>query len=391
MSTITNLKPSISYPWITAEIVWDGEHIFEPNFNCGILSVALYAIDKVKESQKQNILNMIINIFEEVRLNNDKIIFITDENVWNLDILKSILREIFWEWNYSIVWTKMLNWNKNPLTWDAIRASEFVSKSDLVNSVRENPDAVVLSSIAYSDPRVREVLGQLSWYENTKAYQTLRLLDLNADRKNHIEVAWNEIWNLWVIEEPWRVFDFLTNWISQIVVKTVDGSAWWNAVNILLNESQVQVFVEKANWPHIVNRFIRPQLLVSQEWSFPFHIRPFFSSEWKYLWSALKISGKPADFWIVWAWRNAIQRLSEWTNTSSWLSKTFIFDKNWNVIIWFISKNSWALWQKESEEYLSWFELKWERVTSEIINNLALQSEYIIRSIQGKTNLLLWL
>jgi hypothetical protein len=61
------------------------------------------------------------------------------------------------------------------------------------------------------------------------------------------------------------------------------------------------------------------------------------------------------------------------------------------VIIWFISKNSWALWQKESEEYLSWFELKWERVTSEIINNLALQSEYIIRSIQGKTNLLLWL
>lgn len=247
MNAITTSKPAISYPWITAEVVWDGEHIFEPNFNCGILSVALYALDKIPESQKQDVLKMIINIFEEVRLHNEKIIFITDENVWNLDILKTILREIFWEWNYFIVWTKMLNWNKNPLTWDAIRASEFVSETDLVNSVRENPDAIVLSSIAYSDPRVRKVLRELSWFENTKAYQTLRLLDLNSDRRNHIEVAWNEIWNLWVIEEPSQVFDFLKNWVSKIVVKTVDGSAWGNAVNILLNESQVQAFVEKAN------------------------------------------------------------------------------------------------------------------------------------------------
>lgn len=391
MNAFSSLKSAISYPWITAEVVWDWEHIFEPNFNCGILSVALYALDKTPESQKQDILKMIINIFEEVRLHNEKIIFVTDENVWNLDILKSILREIFWEWNYSIVWTKMLNWNKNPLTWDAIRASEFVSESDLVNSVRENPDAIVLSSIAYSDPRVWKVLRELSWYENTKAYQTLRLLDLNSDRRNHIEIAWNEIWNLWVIEEPWRVFDFLTNWVSQIVVKTVNGSAWGNAVNTLLNESQVQAFAEKANWPHIVNRFIKPQVLVNSEWSFPFHIRPFFSSEWKYLWSALKIAWKSADFWIIWAWRNALQRLWEWTNTSSGLSKSFIFDKNWNVIIWFISKNSWALLQKESEEYLSWFELNWEKVTPETINNLALQWEFIIRDIQERTNFLLWL
>jgi hypothetical protein len=286
----------------------------------------------------------------------------------------------------------MLGWTINPLTKDAIRSSEFVSNDDLINSIKTNPEAVVLSSIPYSDPRISNILDDLSGFESTKAYKSLSLLWLNADRRNHIEIAWERIWNLWVISEPSQIFDFLKGWVSKLVVKAIDWSWGGNAVDVLLNEAQIQSFAENWQWEYIVNKFFDSQLLVSDEWSFTFHIRPFFSADWKYLWSALKISEKPANFNNQKAWRNWFKINKQWFNSSSGLSKTFIFDKNGNVIIWVASKNAEPLTQNQAIEYLAWFRLNQEQVlTPELITELALWAGGIIFEIQSKANSLLLL
>jgi hypothetical protein len=390
-NTIT--KNNISYPWITAEVVWDWKHVFEPNFNCWILWVALSYLDQVEEKDREILYRLAISIFEEVRLTHEKIILIWDEALWNVLYLKSILKWIFWEWNFSIVTTQMTNWKRNSLTWSAIRSSNFTSEENLINEVKKNPDAVVLSTIPYSDPRVWDILETLKWLEDTNAYKSLRLLDLNSSRLNHVEIAWKEIWHLWVINWPWEIFQFVDS-TKKIIVKTIDGSAWGTGINVLLNEAQIAAFNEKADFSwswYIINKYIHPKVLRNGNEEFSFHIRPFFSWTWEYLGSWLKISWKPINLNVTWAWWNAFKKIEEWFNSSSWNSRTFIFDKNWKLVIWFASKNTWYLWSNEALEYLSVFEFEWRKLTEQIINDLALNSFYIIRNIQSKTNTLLWL
>lgn len=379
----------IAYPWITAEVVWNWKNIYEPNFNCWGLSSLLLALKNIQnENHKILIIENIRNMLIDIRNFHDKIILITDANI-DTTTLEKILLELFWKNNFKILTTYMWKWNKNELSWSIIRDSYFSNEDELLESIKELSDWVVISSIPYSDPKITHILEKLWDFSETKSFKSFKLIDLNSDRNNHVKVAWEEIWNLWIIQSPYEINQYLEYIWNWIVVKPTSWSAGWTWVNFLLNESQVEAFSKLNWWSFIVNELIKPKFINDGENNYPFHIRPFFSPSWIYLWCTLKISEISIERKRTWSWKSSFLDTNRSLNTSAWLSKTIIFNNNWDPIIWFIDKNSAPLNQLECSNFLDNLSINGKKISSDEINFLALWSESIIKKVQNETNKLL--
>lgn len=389
----------ITYPWITVELVPKTKKFYEIVWNCGGLSVALSAIED-KNANKETF-EMVLNMFESIKKVNNQIIFITDNFILQKqkDLLNAILKEIFWEENFRIVWIENISKEKNAISWLQINRTWFSDESALVDAIAELPNATVLSSIPKSDPRIDSVNEKIADFRETIAWKTLQLLDLNSKKSNQIEIAWQHIWYLgfaWNKEELENIFE--ENKEKTLVIKDDAWTAWGTSVNFVTKGQRQAILNNKnVNYPVVVYEFLEPTLINDLDWNkYPIQFRPFLNNDGELMWWALKFPSIPLaeKLFLNWDWKTSFEKQNKTLNTSSWLTNTILVGKDWLPIHSFVVWEKWfnSFDKKESENFLSQFKLenseKWLSLAEEVLE-LSKDTIPVLREMQEKTNKLL--
>lgn len=395
-----NKDLKITYPGISVELIPWTKKFYEVVWNCGALSVAISSI--VDKSIDPETFKMVLNIFESVKKVNNQIIFVSDNQILTKqkDILIPILREIFWEENFRLVWIENISKEKNAISWLQINRTGFSDEQELVKAIAEMPNAIVLSSIPKSDPRIDSINEKILDFRNTIAGKSLQLLNLNSKKSNQIEIAWENIWYIDIAETKEELAEiFEKNKDKILVIKDDEGTAWWTSVNFVANKEQREAILKNSNinFPIVIYEFLKPTFIINEEWEkFPIQFRPFLNNDMEIMWWSIKFSSIPTkkDLFWTWAWRWTFEEQNKTLNTSSWLTNSIFVDSNWNPL------NSYAIinWKMnpldkvQTEEFLSQFKLensqKWLSLWEEVLelSEIALPE---LRKMQEKTNKLL--
>lgn len=390
----------ITYPWITVELIPWTKKFYEVVWNCWGLSVAISAIEN-KNANKET-LEMVLNIFESVRKVNNQIIFVTDNSIFQKqkDFLNGILKEIFWDWNFRIVWIENISREKNAISWLQINRTWFSDDNEVIKAIAELPNATVLSSIPKSDPRINHINEKINGFKNTIAWKTLQLLDLNSKKSNQIDIAWEHIWYLWFaknVEELESIFN--KNEDKILVIKDDAWTAWGTSVNFISNKEQRKSILENKNinYPVVIYEFLEPTLISDLEWrKYPIQFRPYLNNDGRIMGWTLKFPNIPLwdSLFSNWWWKWSFEKQNKTLNTSSWLTNTIFIWADWNPIHSYIVWEKWfnSLAKKETEEFLSNFKLvktqKWLSLWEEVLEISQIITP-ILREMQEKTNNLL--
>lgn len=395
-------KLLLTYPWISVELVPWKNNFYEIVWNCGGLWVLVSSLSN--EKTKVEATKTITKIFESLRETNDKIIFVTDQNIinYNQEIFSIILENIFWKWNFAIVWIWKTSTEKNPVSWLQINRSGFTDEDFLVKTIEVLPDATVLSSIPFSDPRVCSVNKKLKEknINGTVAAKTLQLLDLNSKKSNQLKINWVSIMTnfLAIAKNPEELEDiFNKNSEKRLVLKDDNWAAWWTSVNFAGTKEQqnaILKLLKEESFPQVVFEFIEPTVAVAKNWDkHPLQFRPFLNHKWEFMWWALKLPSEKLNenLFQNGAWKWTFDRQNKSLNSSSWKTHSLFLNEKWELIIWFISWNWYNILNaKETKEFLENFVLPSGKVLSgENILEISEPTFWEVRRIQSETNRIL--
>lgn len=386
----------ITYPWITVELIPGTKKFYEVVWNCGWLSVA---INSLEENKNPEMLNMVLKIFESVKEVNDQIILISDNDILNKqrNILTAILKEIFWEWNFRLIWIEENEKEYNSISWLQMNRTWFVNNLEVVKAIAELPNATVLSSIPKSDPRINEINKEIENFRNTIAGKSLQLLDLNSKKSNQIEIAWENIWYIAKAENKEELAEiFEKNSEKILVLKDDKWTAWWTSVNFIANKEQREAILknEKVTFPVVIFEFLEPTFIENKDWKkFPIQFRPFLNNNMEIMGGTIKFSSLPVNpnLFAKGSWKSSFEKQNKALNTSSWVTNSIFLNEKWEAIssYVFIDRERQKLDKKQTQEFLSQFKLenseKWLLLWEEVLK-ISENAIPELRKMQEKTN-----
>lgn len=395
-----NKDLKITYPGISVELIPWTKKFYEVVWNCGWLSVAISSLLDNKATPEM--FKMVLNIFESVKKVNNQIIFISDSQILTRqkDILVPILKEIFWEGNFRLVWIEAKNFEDNKINGLRMIRTWFVDNKDILSAIAEMPNATVLSSIPKSDPRIDQINSEISEFRNTIAGKSLQLLKLNSKKSNQNEIAKDYNWVIAVASNKEELAEiFAQNPDKPLVIKDDEGTAWWTSVNFAWDKWQREAILknEKINYPVVIYNFLEPTCILDEAWEkYPIQFRPFLNNNQEIMGWTIKFSSVPMDqnLFVSWNWKSSFEKQNKWLNTSSWVTNSIFIDENWKPInsYVFADKKMQNLNPKETEEFLKKFKLensqKWLSLWEEVLelSEIALPE---LRKMQKETNKLL--
>lgn len=392
--------PLITYPWITVENIPWTKSIYEIVFNCWGLSVTINAL--FEEKTRNDATKYLIYLFEKIREKSEQIIIITDWNIINntKQFIENILKNIFWKGNYALIWTKVILREKNSISWLNVNRTWFESEKLLLETIRQMPNATVLSSVPMSDPRITDINFELEKenLKSTTAGKTLQLLDLNSKKSNQLEIAWEKMWYIWIAnnkEELENIFN--QNPGKVLVIKDDDWAAWWTTVNFVQNDLKRKNLLNSSElkYPQLVFNFIEPTKIIWADWRL--HVtqfRPWLDRNEFLGWAFKFARDAIPTFTENWAWKSDSAKMNKWLNSSSWQTHSIILNQYWDPIVWYFSDNKWKYdildWEKTAEVLSKHYFEDWDEVSWKKIIDLCSIVFDEVKKIQEKVNQNLW-
>ncbi|ATU05305.1 hypothetical protein BKN14_02510 [Candidatus Gracilibacteria bacterium HOT-871] len=262
--------PLITYPGITVENIPGTKSIYEIVFNCGGLSVTINALSE--EKTRNDATKYLIYLFEKIREKSEQIIIITDGNIINntKQLIENILKNIFGKGNYALIGTKVILREKNSISGLNVNRTGFESEKLLLETIRQMPNATVLSSVPMSDPRITDINFELEKenLKSTTAGKTLQLLDLNSKKSNQLEIAGEKMGYIGIAnnkEELENIFN--QNPGKVLVIKDDDGAAGGTTVNFVQNDLKRKNLLNSSElkYPQLVFNFIEPTKIIGAD------------------------------------------------------------------------------------------------------------------------------
>lgn len=388
----------LAYPGITAECILWKKEIYEIVWNCGGFSAQLHTLTDVKTHD--TMLPYIEQQLESIRKTNSQIIFLTDSMIYenNQNTIDGIFENIFWKDGFVIIGIENESQINNNISGVRMNYTKFRSNDDILNALEQMPNAIVVSSIPRSDPRITHLKEHIidKNLENSFAYKSLRLLELNAHKLNQLDIAKDLMWHLGTAhnaDELLKIFE--TNPDEMLVVKGVQGMAGGADVNFIANQEQRQIVLQNTIFPILVFRFLSPTKVQNTDGSiFATQYRPHILSDGTFLWWTLKIPSKPLPekMSLKWASKNAFSQQNKMFNSSSGVSHSFFLDQNGMPVSGYVFDGKMQLLSaQEAHDFLSNFylaetkkSLLWDAMIQAVepcIQNIA--------SFQRKTNQIL--
>lgn len=397
-----NLK--ITYPGITVESIPWKRNIYEVVWNCGGTSILFWMLQK--NPNNIEILKIVTRIFESIHAVNNQVIFIVDESIIqsNNPIIENIGKEIFWPENFALIWVSR-NPDKsknNSISGLRINATQITHEDILIESIRQMPEATIISSIPVSDPRIHSINTTLATenLQNTTAAKTLQLLDLNSKKSNQIRIEWVKEMTKYINiahnhEELKAIFDH--NRDKKLVIKSDEWAAGGTSVNFIsenIQQNHILSSLQNEDFPQIVYEFIEPTLIKNWEEKYPVQFRPMISNQQEYIGGAIKIPAEPLkkDTFISGASKQTFRRQNNSLNTSSWQTHTFFFDHNGEPVAGVISERDGYKMQNKDETHAFLKNFQFENTQTVSGEEIFALSEGIIQevaNIQKETNTLL--
>lgn len=266
----------IAYPGITVELVAGTDNFYEITWNCGCFSVMMNSFGKDKRADE-----MIISILDSVQKKHNELIFITDNAfIHNEESpLRNAIESVFHKDNFYLAGVA-LNHEKsvnNPVNNLRVNVTELIDEDAILEQIEKRPNAIVLSSIPMSDPRIEGLLDKIREknLENTKAAKSLLLLKLNSNRTNQILTSGNNgekmkfLFSIGKNDDTHRE-EFL-RYASELsdgkilVVKTNSASAGGTNTNFIGSYKQAEALLERQGEDILVFEGIDPMYITNAE------------------------------------------------------------------------------------------------------------------------------
>lgn len=403
-STTIPQKLPIAYAGITAECIPGTKNIYEIVWNCGSLTGLMLSLSD-PDSQYGS-LRMIADILENIQSSNRQVIFITDQGIFdkNEEILRSLFTSIFGVGNFYIKWVVTTSQEKNSINGLRVNKTWFTSTRELVAMMTELPDAITLSSIPRSDPRIDDIIDQIpteSILRQSFAFKALGLLALNAKKSNQETIWWSAMWYIGranSMEELAQLFQDTQD--QRLVLKEDAWSAGGTSVNFVGNPEQRSLILRSApSFPLLVFSFMEPTLVRSRQnwWVYSAQFRPFFMNDGSFWWGCFKIPNEPIPTtgFLTWWGKWVFAKQNRSLNTSSWLCNSFFVDASGNWVTGqivteqgFQTIDAWGI----SDHFQNFaLDKSNKKIWFDEFLNWASDSRDLIRDIQVQTNRTLWL
>lgn len=327
----------IAYPGITAECIPGTKNIYEITWNCGGFSVMLWNLgDNPRlDAQIEKVLRNIANTHKQI-------IFIFDDRVIvsKKSQLEELFSGIFWDGNYAFAGVKITETENNPINGLRINRTGIVNENELIEKIATMPDAVVLSSIPLSDPRIVNLNEKIStknlmWHFSAK---TLQLLNFNASKENQTLIAPEMMGYLGRANNADELTKIFKNNDGPFVIKELEASAGGTNVNFILTNEQKQKILHDFHHPILVFKFFESSHLISEKGKHPMQFRPMIANNGEFMGGSLKIPFTPIPEKIsTGTGKQAFRNQNEALNTSSGLTHSIMFDDTWYPLVGYIS------------------------------------------------------
>lgn len=201
-----------------------------------------------------------------------QIVFILDNRVLESEKkpkLDELFSGIFGNGNYvfgGVAIDKNVN-ETNDINGKRINRTQIINEDELLENIASMPEAVVLSSIPLSDPRISALNEKISTKNlaNNFSAKTLQLLDLNSIKENQTLIAPDAMGFLGRANNRDELFQIFKNHEGPFVIKEIEASAGGTAVNFIMDDNQKNAVLEKIDRPILVFQFFDSIHLVSQK------------------------------------------------------------------------------------------------------------------------------
>lgn len=198
-----------------------------------------------------------------------EIIFITDVNIYQAEAVNmhEIFSDIFGRRNYEIVTVETASQENNPVNGLRMNRTKFSSDERLLEAISRHPDAIVVSSIPKSDPRIDHINAELETAKlsDRLAARSLGLLSMNSSKMNQLDMARDLMGSVGRADTPDELEMIFQAFHDEVLVlKGVEGVAGGTDVNFLANPEQKQAMLSKDIFPVLVYRFLMPTRIQHQ-------------------------------------------------------------------------------------------------------------------------------
>lgn len=257
--------PNIAYPGITAECILGSKNIYEIVWNCGGFSAQFATLSE--EKTRSTMMPFIEVQLSALRERHREMIFITDADIYATEEgrMHAMFTQVFGRGNYAIVTVETASQDTNPVNGLRMNRTRFSREQDLVSAIAERPDAVVVSSIPKSDPRIDALNTELQTKQLSQSFaaRSLQLLGMNASKMHQLDMARDLMGYIGRANTPEELQTlFQATHDAVLVLKGVEGVAGGTDVNFLANPEQKEAILSKDIFPVLVYQFLMPTRIV---------------------------------------------------------------------------------------------------------------------------------
>lgn len=198
-----------------------------------------------------------------------EIIFITDVDIYQTEAVNmhEMFSDIFGRRNYEIVTVETASQENNPVNGLRMNRTKFSSDERLLEAISRHPDAIVVSSIPKSDPRIDHINAELETAKlsDRLAARSLGLLSMNSSKMNQLDMARDLMGSVGRADTPDELEMIFQAFHDEVLVlKGVEGVAGGTDVNFVANAEQKQAMLSKDIFPVLVYRFLMPTRIQHQ-------------------------------------------------------------------------------------------------------------------------------